>query len=101
MNKALFEKILKAILNYYSISRYELYEPSKMPDVVNARYLLFYICELKGISNSRLQKLLEEDGFDMTYATIFRGVKAIKKRIEENEDYKKILNHVIKEIEKD
>jgi chromosomal replication initiation ATPase DnaA len=99
MNKKLFDKIIEQILNYYDISKYELYEQSKMPDVVNARYLLFYICELKGISISRTKKLLEDDGFIMTYATILRGAKAIKTRINENEEYKKVLETILKNID--
>ena len=94
MKKKLFDGILQQILDRYHITKEELYEQTKMPDIVNARYLLFYVCKMNGISVSRLGKLLKDDGFDMTYATIFRGIKAMEKRIIEDADYSKIISSI-------
>jgi chromosomal replication initiation ATPase DnaA len=94
MKKELFQSILSQILNKYGISKEEMYEQTKMPDIVNARYLLFYVCVMKGISISRLQILLKADGFDMTYATILRGIKVMEKRILEDADYSKIISSI-------
>lgn len=91
MKKALFQSILQQILDRYKITKEELYEPTKMPDVVNARYLLFYVCKMKGIDIARICKLLKDDGFDMTYPTVFRGIKAMEKRILQDADYSKII----------
>jgi hypothetical protein len=49
---------------------------------------------MKGISISRLQILLKADGFDMTYATILRGIKVMEKRILEDADYSKIISSI-------
>lgn len=94
MKKKLFDGILRQVLDRYQISKEELYEQSKMPDVVNARYLLFYVCKMKGIDVSRLRKLLKDDGFDMTYATILRGIKVMEKRIMEDSDYSVIISSI-------
>jgi len=94
MKKELFQSILNQILKKYGVSKEEFYEQTKMPDIVNARYLLFYVCKMNGISVSRLQVLLKADGFDMTYATIFRGIKAMEKRIIEDADYSKIISSI-------
>jgi hypothetical protein len=94
MKKELFQSILNQILKKYGISKEELYEKTKMPDIVNARYLLFYVCIMKGISTSRLQILLKEDGFTMTIATIAKGVKEMEKRIVEDADYSKIISSI-------
>lgn len=94
MKKALFDLILQQILDKYQIKKDELYEKTKMPDVVNARYLLFYICCNKGISMSRIRKLLKDDGFVITYASILRGIKAMEKRIIEDKDYLKFINSI-------
>lgn len=94
MKKKLFDSILQQILDRYHITKEELYEQSKMPDVVNARYLLFYVCKMKGIDVSRIRKLLKDDGFDMTYATILRGIKTMEKRIIDDADYSKIISSI-------
>lgn len=94
MKKELFQSILLQILKKYQVSKEEFYEQTKMPDVVNARYLLFYICAMKGMSPSRIRRLLKDDGFNMTYATIFRGIKQMEKRILEDADYAKIISSI-------
>jgi chromosomal replication initiation ATPase DnaA len=94
MNKALFDTILKQILDKYQISKQELYEPTKMPDVVNARYLLYYICSRKDISTSRIRRLLKDDGYKTTYTSVLRGIKAMEKRILEDKDYLKFINSI-------
>jgi chromosomal replication initiation ATPase DnaA len=94
MKKELFQSILSQILKKYGISKEEIYEQTKMPDIVNARYLLFYVCIMKGISISRLQILLKADGFNMTIPTISKGVKVMEKRILEDADYSKIINQI-------
>ena len=94
MNRELFERILLQIMRRYAVSREQLYEQTKMPDVVNARYLLFYVCKMKGISISRLYILLTEDGFKTTKPTIFRGIKAMEQRILEDSDYSKIISSI-------
>lgn len=94
MKKELFQSILSQILKKYGISKQEFYEQTKMPDIVNARYLLFYVCRTKGISVSRIERLLKDDGFEMSYATIFRGIKAMEKRIIEDADYSRIISSI-------
>lgn len=94
MKKELFQSILSQILKKYEVSKEEFYEQTKMPDIVNARYLLFYVCKMNGLSVSRIERLLKDDGFDMTYATIFRGIKAMEKRIIEDNDYKQIISSI-------
>lgn len=94
MKKELFKSILSQILKKYGISKEELYEQTKMPDIVNVRYLLFYVCVMKGISTSRLQILLKEDGFAMTIPTIAKGVKVMEKRILEDSDYSVIISSI-------
>ena len=94
MKKELFQSILSQILKKYDVGKEEFYEQTKMPDIVNARYLLFYVCRMNGISISRIERLLKDDGFDMTYATIFRGIKAMEKRIIEDADYSVIVSSI-------
>ena len=94
MKKVLFDNILQQILRRYQITKEELYETTKMPDVVNARYLLFYICHKKDINISRIRKLLKDDGYAVTYPTILRGIKAMEKRILEDKDYLKFINSI-------
>jgi len=94
MKKDLFQSILNQILKKYGVSKQEFYETTKMPDIVNARYLLFYVCKMNGIAISRIERLLKDDGFDITKPTIFRGIKAMEKRIIEDADYSKIISSI-------
>jgi chromosomal replication initiation ATPase DnaA len=94
MKKELFQSILNQILRKYGVSKEEFYEQTKMPDIVNARYLLFYVCKMKGISISRIERLLKDEGFSITKPTIFRGIKAMEKRIIEDSDYSKIISSI-------
>lgn len=94
MKRDLYNRILQQILDIYKITKDELYESTKMHDVVNARYLLFYVCKQNGISVSRLQILLKEDGFNVTTPTVLRGIQAMEKRILEDTDYISIIKSI-------
>lgn len=94
MKRDLYNRILQQILERYKITKEELYENTKMHDVVNARYLLFYVCKKSGIAISRLQILLKEDGYNVTTPTIIRGISAMEKRILEDTDYISIIKSI-------
>lgn len=94
MKKDLYNRILQQILDRYKITKSDLYETTKMHDVVNARYLLFYVCKKNGISISRLQILLKDDGYNVTSPTILRGISAMEKRILEDTDYISIIKSI-------
>jgi hypothetical protein len=94
MKRDLYNRILQQILDRYKITKDELYESTKMHDVVNARYLLFYVCKKNGISVSRLQILLKEDGFNVTTPTVLRGIQAMENRILEDTDYISIIKSI-------
>jgi hypothetical protein len=49
---------------------------------------------MNGIAISRIERLLKDDGFDITKPTIFRGIKAMEKRIIEDADYSKIISSI-------
>lgn len=94
MNKVLFNTILEQILLIYKISKNDLYEQSRVRDAVYARYLLFFICKMKGISVRRIHRLLKDDGFETTEVTVFRGIKGMEKLILEDTNYKEIITQI-------
>ena len=98
MNKVLFDAILEQILLMYKISKEDLYEQSRVRDAVHARQLLFYMCKTNGMSVRRIQKLLKEGGFEMAEVNIYRGIKAMEKRIIDDLDYKEIISEINSKI---
>lgn len=98
MNKALFNSILEQILLMYEINKEELYEQSRVRDVVHARQLLFYMCKINKISVLRIQKILKEEGFKIDEVNIYRGIKSMEDRIVKDLDYKEIISQINSKI---
>jgi len=97
MKQDIFDKYAKAIAKKFDISLEDMFTKDNHPHVVDARYMLYYLCIERPIKISYIQKFLKNSGYTTYHSTIRYGYNKAKKIIESDSDYKQLINEVIKE----
>lgn len=96
MKYEVFDAYVKKVLERFVIERADFFSKSKRQDLVDARYLLYFLCYNRPMRIRYIQEYMLLNGYDVSHTTILHGIKEMKKRIKHDDDYV----HVVKEIEK-
>ena len=94
MKEYIFKQYLDNVLKYLDITTDDLFEDTKKTEVVRPRQMLYYLCMERPIRVSYIQRFMSEHGCDVFHSTIIHGYKKAKKMVEEDEDYKAIVNTI-------
>jgi chromosomal replication initiation ATPase DnaA len=97
MKEYIFKQYLDNILEHMDISLEDFFE-NNMMSVVNARQILYYMCNERGMGAYDIQNYLSRQGYNVSHSTILHGIKKAKEIIDNDKDYKYIVNK-LKEIE--
>ena len=66
-------------------------EETKERRITEARYILYYLCHERGMQIAEIQSYIKLQGFDVALSTIIRGVERAKDMIDNDSDYKYIV----------
>jgi chromosomal replication initiation ATPase DnaA len=94
MKKEIFNQYLNAIINIYGIERSELLSNCKKRTVADARLLLYYLCHIRPMRYSEIQRYMTEEGYDPQHTPIIQGIKRISERIEKDVDYQVVVDRI-------
>jgi len=83
--KRIIKRIIEIILMYYNISEVRLYDKTRQPAIVKARYQVIYF-----VSKYISKMTLENRGkiFDLDHATVLHALKTVNNEIETNPEYR-------------
>ena len=70
MKEYIFKQYLDNILNHLGITLEELLEETKERRITEARYMLYYMCQKRGMQNAEIQSYMKAQGFDVTLSTM-------------------------------
>ncbi len=91
MKNEIFSDYVEKIVDLYKIPREEIFSKIKRTDVVDARQMLFYLCNRRNISHTQIKRYLVDEGFEIGISTILHGIKVMEEKIENDSDYKQII----------
>lgn len=94
MKKQIFNQYLEAICNLFSLCKEDIMSNSKRADISEARQLLYYLCHIRPMKFSEIQKYMTEEGYDPKHTPIIRGAKSVAKKVETDIDYKTIVERI-------
>jgi len=83
--KRIIKHIIEIVLLYYNIPAAKLYEKTRKPEIVKARYQVIYFVS-KYISKITLERRGEI--FDLDHSTIHHALKTVNNEIETNAEYR-------------
>jgi chromosomal replication initiation ATPase DnaA len=94
MKKEIFNQYLTAVVHLFSINKDDIFTNTKRKDVATARQLLYYLCYIRPMSVTEIQKYMTENGYNPQHPPIVNGIKSVKKRIENDGDYESIISRI-------
>lgn len=98
MKVDIFNKYADKVTQLFGITKEGLFSKSKERSLVDARYLLFYLCHKRPMSVSYIQKYMFENGYDTKHTTILYGIKVVQERINADNDYQKVAQSIEKSV---
>ncbi len=90
------EYILSIVANYFNITSDEILSSKRTQEISYARHIAMYL--IREFTNLSLPKIGKELG-GRNHATILNGINNIKASMEKNEDTKKIIDELVKNLE--
>jgi len=87
---------LSIVANYFNITSDEILSSKRTQEISYARQIAMYL--LREFTNLSLPKIGQELG-GRNHATIVSGIKKIKESLEKDEDTKKIVEELVKNLE--
>jgi len=94
MKNEIFNDYVERIVGLYKIPKEDIFSKIKRTDVVDARQMLFYLCNRRNISHTQIKRYLIDEGLEMTISTILHGIKVMEEKIANDSDYKQIINKI-------
>tara|TARA_R110000803_G_scaffold42481_1_gene91045 strand:+ start:1234 stop:1527 length:294 start_codon:yes stop_codon:yes gene_type:complete len=97
MKKDIFDSYAKSLAEKFGITLAEMFTKNNRQDIVDARYMLYFLCIERLIKISYIQKFMLDSGLKVGHSTVRHGYKKAKKAISADSDYKQLINDIIKD----
>ena len=94
MKKEIFNSYATAISKQFHLSLDEMFDKSRKQEKVDARQMLYYLCMERPIRVAYIKRFMSEAGLDVHITTIIHGYKKAKQTIDNDKDYKKIIESI-------
>lgn len=98
MKKEIFIQYLEAVLKLYGVSREDLLSGKKIPDAIEARQMLYYLCFQRQIRISQIQRFMTEQGYDPKSPPILNGIRRATEKVNTDPDHKTIADRIANSI---
>ena len=99
MKKVLFKKFAVAMAEKFGLTLEEMFTVNRDHDVVQARWMLYYLCVERKISIPYIKKCLAEQGYKASASTITYGYKKASQLVATDYDYKQLTTeHLIENV---
>ena len=96
MKQKLFKEYSKHVCKIVNIESKTLFTKTKRRDVVDARFLLYYICFDRPMRIRDIQEYMKFEGYEINHSGIIKGISIMKNKIATDQDYKDVYNERIK-----
>lgn len=94
MKYALFNKLATQVSVAFGMEEKYLFQKNKKASIVDARYLLYYLCLENKIQLTNIQKYMENRGYQIPHSTIHYGIKRVNKKVSEDKDYQIVIDRI-------
>jgi len=98
MKVDIFNQYVERITELFGVSKEKLFIKTKERELVDARYLLYYLCFKRPMALNYIQKYMAENGYDIKHSTLIYGISVVEKRVKEDSDYMQIVKDIQKAV---
>lgn len=97
MKKVLFKKFAIAMAEKFGLTLDEMFATNRRLDVVQARWMLYYLCIERNIRIASIKKYLAEQGYKSSSTNISYGYKKACQLVATDSDYKQLTTEHLSE----
>lgn len=94
MKHDVFNQYVERVSDLFGVSRDEMFSKSKKRECVDARHLVYYLCNKRPMQITYIQKYMREAGYEIKHSSIIYGIASVEQRMEEDRDYVSIVKEV-------
>lgn len=94
MKHTIFNQYVDKISDLFRLEPDLLFSKTKRRDVVEARYLLYYLCAKRPMSVGYIQKYMHERGYVINHSTIIYGISVVENRLNDDRDYVSVVRDI-------
>lgn len=98
MKREIFKEYAEKISSAFGIEKEMLFTKTKKKEVVDARFLLYYMCKERPMKLIYIQDYMGMMGYEITHSTILYGVSQVAKRMQSDGDYRKLVKTISKNV---
>lgn len=98
MKEDVFNQYVDKVLDLFNMDRETFFSKSKQRHIVDARQLVYYLCRKRQIKSIIIQRFMENNGVSIFNNSIANAVKNVGIKLEEDRDYKTIINDIEKAV---
>jgi chromosomal replication initiation ATPase DnaA len=98
MKSDIFNQYVERVTDLFGISKEQFFSKSKERPLVDARYLLYYLCYKRPMAINYIQKYMDESGYIIKHSTIIYGISTVEKRVKDDNDYLQIVKDIQKAV---
>lgn len=95
MKYKLFNEFAKESTEIFGVEEGDIFSKNKSREVVDSRYLLYYLCKINNIQLIYIQNYMKKRGYDIPKSTIHYGIKEVSKKIENDKDYRIHVKRIV------
>lgn len=94
----IFNQYVDRITDLFGITKEGFFSKSKERELVDARYLLYYLCFKRPMNIKYIQKYMQDNGYETKHTTILYGIRAVEKRVKDDSDYLQVFKEIQKAV---
>ncbi len=94
MKYELFNKLAAEVSEVFNIDERKIFKKNKERAIVDARYLLYYLCKTNQIKLTYIQQYMKKRGYKIPHSTIHYGIKEVGKKVESDQDYQVVIDSI-------
>ena len=91
MKRNIFNEYVEQVIELYGITKGELFQKSKVREIVDARHVLYYLCYNRPMKLKYIQKYMSEAGYDIGHSSVLHGIHAVRNLVQSDEDISFII----------
>jgi chromosomal replication initiation ATPase DnaA len=91
MKEEIFNQYVYAVCKEMKVDNVDFFAKTKKPDVVQARYLLYYLCFNRPMRTYEIQKFMSNNYYETNHSTIIRGIDRMCEAIKKDKDYANLV----------
>jgi chromosomal replication initiation ATPase DnaA len=98
MKEEVFNQYVERVCILFNISKEEFFSKSRKRNFVDARHLVFFLCSRRNILVVSVADFMKKNGHEIFRTSVTHGIKSVTKKLEEDRDYKDIVNDIEKAV---